>query len=346
MKLSSWQKHLLNNYQHAFPLVPRPFADIAQQLQVGEQEVIDALKNLQDRGAVSRVGVVFRPNAVGASTLAAMAIPWHSLEEVAALISSYVEVNHNYEREHEFNLWFVVTAEDEDKLNSVLQDMEKQSGYPVMNLPMLEDYYIDLGFDLGISSLSAENVTSITQHRHMGKPLDALDRQLVEAIQSGLPLVSRPYAEIGKLIEIAESEVIERLQTFIQNGWIKRMGVVVRHHELGYRANAMVVWDIPDEQVRILGQCMGQFEFVTLCYRRPRHLPKWPYNLFCMIHGQDRDAVLANIEFLKEQCDLNFIQHEILFSRRRFKQRGAVYRNGETQKEGASKNKNTRLNHG
>jgi len=157
------------------------------------------------------------------------------------------------------------------------------------------------------------------------KPLDAQDRALIGAIQGGLPLCSRPYAEIGARIGMDESEVMQRLQRLLNDDYIKRMGVVVRHHELGYRANAMVVWDVPDTQVDELGRCLGQFEFITLCYQRPRRLPDWTYNLFCMIHGQDRDEVLQYVNFIVERCALHEIKHEVLFSKRRFKQRGAHY---------------------
>ena len=154
---------------------------------------------------------------------------------------------------------------------------------------------------------------------------DFADVRLIEAIQSGLPLCSRPYAEIGARIGMDEEDVIERIAALQTCGAIKRFGVVVRHHELGYRANAMVVWDVPDERVAALGRCLGGFDFITLCYRRPRRLPDWPYNLFCMIHGQDRQAVLEQVAFLVTRCDLQNIPHRVLFSKRRFKQRGAVY---------------------
>jgi DNA-binding Lrp family transcriptional regulator len=151
------------------------------------------------------------------------------------------------------------------------------------------------------------------------------DQAIVAAIQQGLPLVSRPYAGIARRLGMTEAEVlacIDRLQT---EGVIKRMGVVVRHHELGYRANAMVVWDVPDDRVTELGNCFSQYGFITLCYRRPRRLPLWRYNLFCMIHGQDRAAVMSNLQHLINRCEVEDIPHEVLFSRRRFKQRGAIY---------------------
>ncbi|MDH5436118.1 MAG: AsnC family protein [Gammaproteobacteria bacterium] len=151
------------------------------------------------------------------------------------------------------------------------------------------------------------------------------DIRLIEVIQDGIPLVSQPYAAIGKKIGLTESQVIERIKSFQDNGIIKRFGIVVRHHELGYHANAMVVWDIPDDQVQMLGQCLGKFEFVTLCYQRARSLPEWPYNLYCMIHGQNRDVVLNHLSSLIRHCEIQAFPKQVLFSQRRFKQRGAVY---------------------
>lgn len=156
--------------------------------------------------------------------------------------------------------------------------------------------------------------------------LDAIDDALITAIENGLPLCSRPYARIGQQLKISEQEVITRLDLLKQRGIIKRLGVIVRHRELGYRANAMLVWDVPDDRVSELGRCLSQYDFITLCYRRPRVLPDWPYNLFCMIHGKSRKDVLERIDWLIEQCQLQDLPHHVLFSRRRFKQRGAVYR--------------------
>lgn len=155
--------------------------------------------------------------------------------------------------------------------------------------------------------------------------LSDADKKLIAEIQGGLPLVSRPYEVIAKKLGLSEQEVIEQLQSFVDKGMIKRMGVVVRHRELGYHANAMVVWDIPDEKVVELAPCMSKFEFVNLCYRRPRRLPQWRYNLFTMIHGHDRDEVMNNLDFLIEECDLKNTVHEALFSVKRYKQRGAIY---------------------
>jgi DNA-binding Lrp family transcriptional regulator len=155
--------------------------------------------------------------------------------------------------------------------------------------------------------------------------IDDTDRRVLAAIQGGLPLVSRPYAEIGARLGLTEPEVIARLTRLKQSGVIRRFGVVVRHHEVGYGANAMVVWDVPDDAVTNLGRCLAGFDFITLCYRRPRRLPQWRYNLYCMIHGRDREEVLAHLEWMVNHCGLQELPHAALFSRRRFKQRGARY---------------------
>ncbi len=147
-QLGFLEKHLLNDFQHNLPLVPRPFALLAEELGTSEQTVIETLQLLQNRGYISRVGAIFRANTIGASTLAAMAVPEDELENVAGMVNSYTEVNHNYQREHHFNLWFVATAKDETALRQVLQEIEQRSGIAVLYLPMLEDYHVDLGFEL------------------------------------------------------------------------------------------------------------------------------------------------------------------------------------------------------
>lgn len=145
---SRLEQKLLNAYQQRLPLTSEPWAEIGRQLGVSEIRVLETLQRLQTEGTISRVGAVFQPNRVGASTLAAMAVPAAELEEVAAIVSAFDEVNHNYEREHRYNLWFVVVAADEDRLQSVLARIEERCGYALLDLPLLNEFHIDLGFDL------------------------------------------------------------------------------------------------------------------------------------------------------------------------------------------------------
>ncbi|TNF86795.1 MAG: Lrp/AsnC family transcriptional regulator [Gammaproteobacteria bacterium] len=147
-QFSKLEQRLLNEFQQGMPLTANPFADIARQLGVYETTVLETLKRLQTEGVISRVGAVFRPNRVGASTLAAMAVPADELEEIAAIVNGFDAVNHNYEREHDYNLWFVVVASDDERLQQVLLEIEAACGYPLMDLPLEDEFFIDLGFDL------------------------------------------------------------------------------------------------------------------------------------------------------------------------------------------------------
>lgn len=155
--------------------------------------------------------------------------------------------------------------------------------------------------------------------------IDDIDQKLIAAIQNGLQISDRPYATISNLLGVSENEVIKRISDLIESGLIKRFGVVVRHHELGYRQNAMIVWDVPDKEVYMIAQRMKSWPFITLCYRRARQLPEWQYNLYCMIHGKSRKDVLLHIENMVKTHNLENYPYEVLFSKRRFKQRAANY---------------------
>ena len=319
---SSLDFQLLNDYQRDFPLVSAPFAELAARLGVAEKVVLGRLENLRREGKISRVGAVFAPKRIDASTLAAMAVPPEKLEAVAAAVNRFPEVNHNYEREHRYNLWFVVTAATEGRLQASLGAIELAAGYPLMALPLEEEFHIDLGF-----CLRGEKQKSVATAQ-MVKPtalIDEAERRLVSVLQEGLPLFIRPFALIAERIGVSEPEVLGRIRRWLEEGAIKRFGVVVRHHELGYRANAMLVHNIPDEQVSEIGRALAEEPAVTLCYRRPRRLPDWPYNLFCMIHGRERSEVETIIADLRQRHGLEAAAHEVLFSLTRFKQNGARY---------------------
>lgn len=152
--------------------------------------------------------------------------------------------------------------------------------------------------------------------------LSELDRRLIVAVQDGLPLVPQPYATVAEAAGCSEDQALARLTAMMEAGVIKRLGLVVRHHELGYRANAMTVWDVPDAEIEEVGRRMAAFACVTLCYRRPRRPPEWPYNLFAMVHGRDRaevEAKVAEIARLLGDADRG---HAVLYSTRILKKTG------------------------
>ena len=314
--------HLLNDFQRDFPLCPAPFAELASRLGVAEKVVLGRLESLRRDGKISRVGAVFAPKRIGASTLAAMAVPPEKLDAVAAAVNRFPEVNHNYEREHRYNLWFVVTAASEGRLQATLGAIEQAAGYPLMPLPLLEEFHIDLGFSL--NGGPKKNVVAATPVAP-AQPIGEIERRLISVLQEGLPMFIRPFQLIAGRVGTSEAEVLGRIRRWLEEGAIKRFGVVVRHHELGFRANAMLVHDIPDERVGDIGRALAEEQAITLCYRRPRYLPEWPYNLFCMIHGRERGEVEATIAELRQRHGLENYAHETLFSLTRFKQNGARY---------------------
>ncbi|MCV2219064.1 siroheme decarboxylase subunit beta [Thauera sp. Sel9] len=318
---------LLNEWQRGFPCEPQPFARIGEAVDLDEAEVIAAYRRLIGEGVVSRVGAVFAPRRLGASALAALAAAPGRLEEIAARVSREAAINHNYQREHHYNLWFVVTAASEQHLHEVVAGIERDTGCSVIVLPLEEEYHIDLGFDLGAEGQrrAACHSAASALPPAAACSLSDIERRLATVLQAGLPLAPRPYAELGEQAGVTETMAIELIEGWLANGLVRRLGVVVRHHELGLGANAMCVWDIPDEQVSELGRRLAREPAVTLCYRRRRVLPDWPYNLFCMIHGHARDEVLAARDDIAARLGLDAAPHDVLFSCRRFKQTGARY---------------------
>jgi len=326
--MDALERRLLNEFQRDFPLVERPFAVLARALGASEPWVIATLSRFAEKSVVSRVGAVFRPGSVGASTLAAMAVPAARLGSVARLVSAHPEVNHNYEREHALNLWLVATAEDDSKLDQVLAAIERETALPVIALPLLVDYHIDLGFDL-------EGGRKQRNHAAIGGPsaarvaLAGCDRALIATLQDGLPLVERPFAVLAERAgwngADGERQALARIAGWRDAGIIKRFGVVLRHRPLGYVANAMCVWDVPARETDRLGLTLAAEDGVTLCYSRARAGTLWPYNLFVMVHGRSRAAVDTRIALLNARHGLARYPYAVLFSRRAFKQRGARY---------------------
>ena len=152
--------------------------------------------------------------------------------------------------------------------------------------------------------------------------LDADDRRLVELTQKGLPLDLHPYRTVAEQLGMDESDVIERLQRLMDSGAVRRIGLVPNHYKLGYRYNAMTVWDVPDEKITELGEQVGALPFVSHSYERPRALPLWPYNLFAMVHGRSEEEVEQKVVQLKALLEADCRQHQRLYSRRILKKTG------------------------
>ena len=152
--------------------------------------------------------------------------------------------------------------------------------------------------------------------------MDTIDREIISATQNGIPLVSDPYAAIGEEIGVSVDEVMTRMQKMLDQGIIRRIGIIPNHYKLGYKSNGMTVWDVPDELIDSLGEAVGKLPFVSHCYQRPRHLPEWSYNLFAMVHGKTRNEVLTKAETIQELLGEAVRDRDILFSKQILKKTG------------------------
>jgi len=356
-ELTQLQQDIINNFQKGFPLCSSPYLAIAQKLnasyselceenQITELSVFNALLDLDNLGVTSRIGPVFDHKKAGASTLAALAVDEKDLDKVASIVNQFEQVNHNYARgshfnKTDYNLWFVVTASDPVALNNTLTRIELLTGLKVLILPMEASYHLDLAFSINMTGKVSSKVNedfSFEAIAEKNQPLNELQSlteiqllteiqktQLRKLIESGLPKQLQPYQELAETINCTEQQVVAQLASWQQTGLIRRFGLVVKHRKLGYNANAMVVWNIDSEKVDTVAAKLAKREEVSLCYRRPRRLPDWPYNLFCMIHGTDKDIVLQQIEEITKELSLNSIEKDILFSYKAYKQKGASY---------------------
>ena len=310
---------LLDEFQRDLPLVPRPFAAMAEALETTEADVLDRLRHLRGAGRITRVGATCRPNTAGASTLAALAIPEARIEEVASIVGAEPGVNHSYLREDDWNLWFVATAPSDAELAASLQRIETASGLPVLSLPLVRPFNIDLGFPLRGPRMALG----------LDRPADLAvlrddDRPLMQALSQGLALVPRPFAALAETLGRTETDLLDRIAVLADARLLTRVGVIVRHRALGWRANAMVVWQLPADRIESAGTALAQIPGVTLCYQRRTVPGVWTWPLFCMIHARSRHEAISVLDRARALPDLAGVPHKVLFSTRCFKQSGAL----------------------
>jgi DNA-binding Lrp family transcriptional regulator len=321
---------LIDGWQSGFPLEERPFETVGADLGVSADEVLARVRRLSDEGIFRRFGPVLNPPVIGSSTLAAVSAPEERFDEVADLINDYRQVNHNYARDHEWNMWFVVTAGSWERRDAILEEIAERTGLEVLNLPMLTDFYIDLEFPVvnadrfARESLAETAVEATDLTETAAANLSALDRRLLLAVQDGFPLTATPYRDVASEVDAPVEDVLAAVDRLRERGCIKRIGCVVNHFRTGFDANCMVVWDVPDDVLDERGVAVGRLPAVTLCYHRPRRPEQdWQYNLFTMVHGREQDAVDAKIDELAAEY-LPY-GHERLYSTATLKQTGARY---------------------
>jgi DNA-binding Lrp family transcriptional regulator len=315
-------RQFINRYQGGFPIEEQPFARVAAELGTDSATLMSLIQSLLDDEVLSRFGPMYDASSMGGSlTLAALSVPDDRFDEVADLVNALPEVAHNYQREHELNMWFVIATETAELLQQTIDRIEQAANLPVYNFPKLQTFYLGLWLLLD----DAGNVT--TQPipgplKQGGMIIDDLDRSIVQATQEGLALQTAPYTEVAGACGCDTQIVLQRMQRMLERGVIRRIGAVPNHYQLGLRGNGMSVWDVDDDKLHELGARVGRLDFVSHCYERPRHLPLWPYNLFAMVHGHDRDEVMSKVDQITELLGTRCERHEVLFSTRVLKKTG------------------------
>ena len=321
---------IIDDYQSGFPVAERPFRRVGEALGIGETEALERVEWLREAGIFRRFGAVLNPPVIGSSTLAAVRAPEDRFEEIAEVVNGHRQVNHNYRRDHEWNMWFVVTAGSLETRDRIVSEIEAETGCSVLVLPMLTDFYIDLEFPVvngdrfARESIDSTTVDATRISETAAADLSALDRRLILEIQEGFPLSKTPYRDVAAAVDAPVEDVLDAIERLSADGCIKRIGCVVNHIVTGFDSNCMVVWDVPDDDLDALGEAVGELPYVTLCYHRPRRPEQgWEYNLFTMIHGRDPEAVDGKIDELAAE-HLPF-GHERLYSTETLKQTGARY---------------------
>ena len=318
MNISPLEIKLINRYQGGFPLHEHPFTSMARQLDCDEESLLQCIQQSLEAGTLTRFGPLYDAVQLGGGlTLAALSVPETRYDAVTECVNAFPQVAHNYRREHELNMWFVLATESTDEIDSTLQAIQSACALPVYNFPKQQEFYVGLWLHLddsnGVATVPVPEYLKTSSARSLS-PLDSIDRKIIQHTQGGIALTHDPWTDIATEIGIYRQDLLRRLQRMLANGIIRRIGAVPNHYRLGLKANGMTVWDVPDHLATEIGQKIGQLDFVSHCYLRPRHLPQWSYNLFAMVHGHQRDEVDAKADQIATLIQGQYHQREVLFS--------------------------------
>jgi DNA-binding Lrp family transcriptional regulator len=301
--LDAFDKSLLNAMQGAFPIVPRPYAEVATALGVGEDVVLKRVAELVEQRIIRQVTPIFDTRALGyESMLVAAKVdaehPWRP----AKIINEHPGVSHNYLRNHEFNMWFTIATEPDSALglDGTLEVLKELAGAEsVRQLPTLKLFKIRMDLEMaGDTEALAKSAQAVEPAETERQPYDELDRAVIRATQGDLPIVAEPYAEAARELGMPVEKVVEHLEGMVERRLLRRVAAILFHRRAGFSANGMGVWRVPEDRVFEAGAKMAAFRGVSHCYQRPTYAD-WPYQLFTMAHGRSKeecDAILDAVE--------------------------------------------------
>ncbi len=322
--LSDFDRDLLNALQWDFPIVPRPFAAIAERLGVEESVVLERVNAVKEIGVLRQMSAIFDTRALGyqSALIAARVAPEH-IDEAAAIINEHPGVSHNYKRNHSYNLWYTLATPPGEDFDAHVETLHRSSGSLVTRkLPTLVLYKIGVKLDMTgktAANAKAEVLAHEKPERRADMPapvLSDLERTAISVVQADLPVVERPFAAQAEVIGCTEDELLELLASFLERKLMRRFAAVMNHRSAGFKANAMGVWAVPEDRLEEVGPQMAGFAAVSHCYRRPTY-EDWPYTVFTMVHGRSARECEATIEAIRDETGVD--EHALLWSIKEYK---------------------------
>jgi DNA-binding Lrp family transcriptional regulator len=319
--LSDLDRKLLNLMQGSFPLDPRPFARVAEQAGVTEEQVLADVRRLLDDRIIRQVTPIYDTRALGyGSMLVAAKIdpehPWRA----AKIVNSHPGVSHNYLRNHEFNMWFTIAVEEDSALGlqgtlDVLQELTGAES--IRQLPTLKLFKIrmDLEMEGDTQALASRGIAEDPVELDK-QPYDEFDRAVIRATQGDMPIVAEPYADAAAELGVTVPVLLEHLEGMRERGLLRRVAAILFHRRAGFSANGMGVWKVADERVLEIGPQMAAYRGISHCYQRPTYAD-WPYSIFTMAHGRSKDECDAILDAIADAFGI--AERATLYSSTEFK---------------------------
>lgn len=331
-ELDAVARALLDRLQSDFPLTPCPFAALGQALELDEVEVLARVRHLKEGGIIRHISAIFDTRRLGyQSTLVAFHVEAADLEDIATQISVHAGVSHNYARPHHYNLWFTLAVPPDQELVEEIRRLAQKAGVDDwLNLPALRTFKIKTHFKMEgnnaplRAALPGKPASSV-------RPFNPADVPFVRALQKDLALVPRPFVEAAQSLGVSEQSLLDRAREMQSAGIMRRFAAVLRHRHVGYMANGMACWVVPEEQIEGMGYRAAQRPQVSHCYQRPTYLPRWPYSLFTMIHGHTKNDVESVVAQLAQELGIE--RYEVLYSTHEFKKERIRYFEEQTHEE-------------
>lgn len=324
-QLDTIDKRLLNEIQWVFPLVERPYLEIANRYNISEEDVMRRIAFMKNMGIIRQINAIFDTRRLGyKSALVAFAVRHDKLDDVAEKVNEHPGVSHNYERNHEYNMWFTLAVPPGSDMKQELDRMASFEGVIKHRvLPTLKLYKIGVRLDMVNKDPDKLEPTEKVKHLNPEKvQLTERDIQFIRELQKDLSVVPEPFKELANNLGITTAELFAKAAEYENTGIMRRFASILRHREAGFVANGMVVWHVPDNKVDEVGFRLAAFPQVSHCYRRPVY-PDWRFNLFSMVHARTMQAAEKIASEMSETVGIK--DYQILFSSREFKKERVKY---------------------